>query len=98
MATPRPRLNSAEIQKMLNAEGRYSGVRDDLTDRMERALSYAESNAPVLTGNFRAGLKLRQDTTDRAVVRLVGTAPHTHLVETRTGLLARALDEAGGES
>ncbi|WP_052337068.1 HK97 gp10 family phage protein [Nocardioides alkalitolerans] len=90
-------MNSAEIQRMLNGEGRYSGVREDLTARMEKALAYADANAPVKTGNFKDGLELRQDTTDRAVVRLVGTAPHSHLVETQSGILARALDEAGGE-
>lgn len=93
----RVQMNSAEIQKMLNGEGRYSGVRDDLTARMERALDYAVTNAPEKTGNFKDGLELRQDTTDRAVVRLVGTAPHSHLVETQSGILARALDEATGE-
>lgn len=82
------KLSSAGIEELLNS----AAVRADLTDRAERVLSAARSSAPVKTGNYRDGLGLRQDTTDRAVVRVVASAPHSHLVEADTGNLARALD------
>lgn len=84
------KLASAGIEELLNS----SGVRADLTGRMERVLAAARANARVKTGNYRNGLQIRQDTTDRVAVRVVGTAPHSHLVEADTGNLARALDAA----
>lgn len=86
-------LNSDGIVELLNSDD----VRDDLTSRMERALSSAQSSAPVETGAYRDGLKIRQDTTDRVAVRLEGTAEHSRIVEARLGILARALDAAGGD-
>lgn len=65
-----------------------------LTERAERVLAAAQSSAPVETGRYKAGLGVQQDTTDRAVARVVGTAPHSHIVEANTGNLARALDAA----
>lgn len=88
MASTRVKLNSAGIQKLLES----GEVRRDLTERAERVLSAAESLAPVVSGNYRDGLAIIQDTTDRAVVRVAGTAPHSHLVEANHGVLARALD------
>lgn len=93
MARTKIQLNSRGMASLLKDEG----VRDDLTRRMERALSQARSTAPVRTGNYRDGLRLIQSTTDRVAVRLAGTAPHSHLVEARTGNLAKALDAAGGD-
>jgi hypothetical protein len=89
MAT-RVKLNHGGVGELLKS----AGVRDDLTSRMEGVLSAAKANAPVVTGNYRDGLEIRQDTTDRVAVRVVGTAPHSHLVEADTGNLARALDAA----
>lgn len=73
------------------------GVRRELRRRAEQVAAAARASAPVRTGNYRAGIKVVDDTTDRAVVRVGSTAPHAHLVEARTGNLARALDAAGGE-
>lgn len=73
-----------------------AGIRSDLTTRMERVASTAKVNAPVDTGDYRDRIEVVQDTTDRVVVRVVGRAPHSRLVESRTGNLARALDSAGG--
>lgn len=84
------KLNHGGMDALLKS----SEVRAELTRRAEAVLSAAQANAPVLTGNYRAGLEIHQDTTDRAVVRVVGTAPHSHLVEADTGNLARALDAA----
>ena len=92
MAKVKVKLNSPGMKSLLND----AGVRADLTTRMERVLATAKANAPVKSGNYRDGLELVQDSTDRAAVRVVGRAPHSHLVESRTGNLARALDSAGG--
>jgi len=92
MAKVKVKLNSPGMKSLLND----ADVRDELTTRMERALATAKANAPVQTGNYRDGLELVQDSTDRVVVRVVGRAPHSHLVESRTGNLAKALDAAGG--
>jgi hypothetical protein len=75
---------------MLNS----SATRAMLTAKAENVLAAAQAAAPVVTGNYRDGLGIVQDTTDRAVVRVVGTAPHSHLVEADTGNLARSLDSA----
>lgn len=89
----RVKLKSSGVKELLNNRS----TRDMLTERAEAVLETARANAPVgPTGNYRDGLTLQQDTTDRAVVRVVGTAPHSHLVEANTGNLARALDSAGG--
>lgn len=92
MARARIKLDSAGIQRLLES----GEVRKDLTDRAERVLAAAQASAPVVSGDYLDGLGIVQDTTDRAVVRVVGTAPHSHLVEANTGNLARALDSAGG--
>lgn len=97
MATPRIRINRAEKRRMLNAEGRYSGVETMLVQRMQSVLAKAQANAPVKTGAYYDGLEIRVDRTDRVAVRVAATAPHSHLVEARHGVLARALDEAGGD-
>ena len=72
------------------------GVRAELTRKAEAVLSAARASAPVASGEYAGSLHIKQDTTDRVAVRVVGTAPHSHLVEADTGNLARALDAAGG--
>jgi hypothetical protein len=85
-------LNHAGIAEMLKS----AEVRAELTNRGERLLSKARAEAPVKTGAYRDGLHLVQVTTDRAVVRVVGGTDHDVLVEAKHGILARALDAAGG--
>lgn len=92
MAAAKVKLNGRTMAQLLKSDD----VRDALTARAQRVLSSAQSDAPVKTGTYKAGLEIIQDTTDRAVVRVAGTAPHSHLVEARHGVLARALDAAGG--
>lgn len=88
----RTKLISAGIDALLNS----ADVRASLTARAERVLAAAQASAPVVTGGYRDGLEIVQDSTDRVAVRVVGTTPHSHLVEADTGNLARALDAAGG--
>lgn len=89
----RVKLNSAGIQALLES----GEVRADLTDRAARVLSAAQSSAPYdptrTSGeHYRDSLHIVQDTTDRAVVRVVAGAAHGYVVEANTGTLARALD------
>lgn len=85
-------MNRRGIERLLKSDK----IRDDLTNRAERVLDRAEADAPVVTGTYKESLHIEQDTTDRAVVRVVADAPHAHLVEADTGNLSRALDAAGG--
>lgn len=93
MARTRVELNSAAIQKMLDGG---NGIREDLQQRAQAVLAQAESIAPVKTGNYRDGLQVVEEHTDRVVFRVGSKAPHAHLVEAQSGVMAKALDAAGG--
>lgn len=86
----RIKLNHGGMAALLKS----SGVRADLTSRMNRALSAARGSAPVATGAYRDGLHIVQATTDRAVVRLAGGTDHDLIVEANHGVLSKALDSA----
>jgi len=86
----RVKLNHGGMAALLKSDE----VRAMLTGKAEAVLASAQASAPVVTGNYRASLEIAQDTTDRAVVRVVARAPHSHLVEANHGTLARALDAA----
>lgn len=86
------KLNSAGIEAVLKS----SGVREFITERAERVLSAADADPHDDTGDYEAGLHIEQDTTDRAVVRVVSGDFKGHILEARYGILARALDAAGG--
>jgi hypothetical protein len=90
MASAKIKLNSRGIADLLKS----SGVRSMLTERAEQVLAAAQASAPVVSGEYRSGLHLIQDTTDRAVVRVSGSSDHDNVVEANTGNLARALDSA----
>lgn len=92
MASPRVKLDSRGVREILTS----AGVRADLRSRGERVASAARASAPVKTGNYRDRIDVWDATTDRAVVRVGSRAPHAHLVEARTGTMARALNAAGG--
>lgn len=91
MAT-RTKLNSRGMAALLKS----GEVRSFVTERAERVLAAARDAAPVASGEYRDGLYLEQDTTDRAVVRVKSEVPYGLVVEANTGNLARALDSAGG--
>lgn len=86
------------IEVKMNRKGmgallKSADVRRELTERAERVLAAAKSNAPVgPTGDYKAGLHIEQHTTDRAVVRVAGSTNYDWFVEANTGNLARALD------
>lgn len=84
------RLNSRGMKELLAS----SEVGDFLEEKMLRALSTAQSNAPVDTGAYRSSLHIERTHTDRVVVRVVSDVDHAMWVEAETGNLARALDAA----
>lgn len=86
------RLNSAAMEALLKS----ANVRAELTRRAGPVLAAAQAGAPVDEGDYKGGLHITQDTTDRAVVRVVSGDWKGHIIEARTGNLARALDAAGG--
>lgn len=87
------RLNSAGVAAMLGS----AGTSAMLAARAEAALSAARASAPVKSGAYRDSLDVQVDTSgDRARARVVASAPHAMVVEASRGVLARALDAAGG--
>lgn len=92
MAKPQVVMDSAGAKVLLNDPG----VRAFLAAQADRVFAAAVASAPVESGNYRDGIRRVSATTDRAVERVVATAPHSHLVEARTGNLARAMSAAGG--
>lgn len=81
------RLNSAGMRELLN-EGEIRGL---LTSLAGVVLSRAQAGAPVDTGEYRASLRIIQDTTDRVAVRVGSTDDKAMVIESRTGNLARAI-------
>lgn len=93
MARTRTTFNDRGMRQLL----RDKGIVRDLTTRMERVLSTAKANAPVLTGAYRDGLHMEQvKHPSRVVVRVVGDTDHDLIVEANTGNLGRSLDQAKG--
>jgi len=68
-----------------------NGVRGLLTTLAGDVLARAQAGAPVDTGEYRASLRIIQDTTDRAVVRVGSNDDKAMVIEARTGNLARAV-------
>lgn len=91
MARP-VKLNSRGMAALLKS----GGVRSFVTERAERVLAAAQADPHDDTGAYEAGLHIEQDTTDRAVVRVVSGDRKGHILEANYGILSRALDSAGG--
>ena len=92
MPKPKVVLDHGGMRALLNDPG----VRAELHARAERVAAQARSTAPVDTGDYRDGIAVWDDTTDRAVVRVGSRDRKAPLVEAKTGNMARALDAAGG--
>lgn len=92
MVSARIKLNSSGMGELLKS----SDVRAFVTERAEKVLSAAQSDPHDDTGAYEASLHIEQDTTDRAVTRVVASVPHAFVVEANFGVLSRALDSAGG--
>lgn len=66
-------------------------------DAARKALARAQADAPVDSGDYRAGLHLEEvRLRDRVAVRVVGDDGKTMFVESKTGNLARSLNAARG--
>lgn len=91
MARPVIKIDRGGVAELLNDPG----VRRFLAGIADRVESAAQAGAPVDSGEYRDSIRRVSATTDRAVERVVATAPHAALVEARTGNLARALGSAG---
>lgn len=94
MARPKVTLDRGGVRELLSS----AGVRGALGVQADAVREAAVRSAPVATGEYRDGIERASVTTDRAVERVVATAPHSNLVEARTGNLARALGAVGGAS
>lgn len=92
MAKTRVELLSPGMSALLKS----SEVRRELTKRAERVLSAAQADPHDDSGAYEDGLHIEQDTTDRAVVRVVSGDWKGHIMEANFGVLSRALDAAGG--
>lgn len=91
MARTTVTLSTRGVQEILQS----AGVRAHLASLARQVESAAIASAPVKTGNYKESIHVESATTDRAVERVVASAPHAHLVEARTGNLARALGSVG---
>lgn len=87
MAGVRIKLDSRGMGAVLKSDE----MRPPLRAVAERWAETARSTAPVDTGEYRDSIKVISATTDRAVERVITTAPHGLLVETKTGNLKRAM-------
>lgn len=90
MARTRVRLISRGMSQLLKDDG----VGAFVAHVAERVADNARASAPVKTGRYRDSIRVVRGTTDRAVARVVASAPHAMLVESRTGNLARAMESA----
>lgn len=88
----RVKLNSPGMAALLKS----GEVRAFVAERAERVLAAAQADPHDDTGAYEAGLHIEQDTTDRAVVRVVSGDRKGHILEANYGILSRALDSAGG--
>lgn len=79
-------------QKYFDEIMRSAGVKSLQLDVGREALGRAKATAPVKTGGYRDGLRLRWvPHRYRDTLILEGTDPRTLLVESQTGHLARTL-------
>lgn len=69
---------------------------ENLVDQVgERALAKARADAPVDSGEYRNGLHIEHhESRFRRTTRVVGSDPKTLLIESKRGVLARALKAA----
>lgn len=86
------KLDSAAIAQLLKSDE----VRAALLPAAERVLAAAQADPHDDTYDYENSLHIVQDTTDRAVVRVVASDWKAAILEAEHGILARALDAAGG--
>jgi hypothetical protein len=94
MAKTTVRWNSATAQRLLDGAG---GVRELLRARAERVLAAAKADPHDETYAYENSLHIEEDHTDRLVLRVVASDKKSPILEARYGILAKALDAAGGD-
>lgn len=87
MAKTKIVLDSRGMRAVLSS----TAIRAALRDEAQPMLAEFQRRAPVETGAYRDSGKIVDATTDRAVVRVVVTDRKAMLIESRLGVLARAL-------
>lgn len=83
-------------QPFFDSAMRLPGVKALQEEAGERALAKARADAPVNSGGYKKGLRLRwvkHHYRDTLIVE--GTDPKTLLIEAKTGNLARSLKSVG---
>ncbi|NUR79981.1 MAG: hypothetical protein HOQ21_05995 [Dermatophilaceae bacterium] len=88
------KLNHSAVQDLLNGG---SGIDAFLRAKAEAVLKAAQADPHDDTGAYEAGLHIEEGHTDRLVVRVVSGDWKGHILEAKYGILARALDAAGGD-
>ncbi len=85
------KFNEKFFQKLMDS----AEVRSLTVAAAQKALATAQANAPVDTGEYKAGLQVKVEKhRDRTVAIVEGTDPKTLLVESKTGNLKKALRAA----
>lgn len=84
------KLNHEGIGELLKSRA----IREVTTGKAEKVLAAAVADPHDDTFDYENGLEIRQDTTDRAVTRVVATDWKSAILEAKYGILNRALDAA----
>lgn len=80
--------------KFFEGIGKSAGVTQMCRDVADKVNAAAKASAPVDEGDYRDGLHVEVKTVDkRNVALVVGSDPKTMLIESKTGNLARALNQ-----
>jgi hypothetical protein len=75
--------------------GRSAGVVGVVMEATERVAGIARADAPVDSGQYRAGIDTKLKFQDRAVGLVVSSDPKTMILEAKHGVLVRAVKKAG---
>lgn len=75
------------VEEILNS----SATRALLDSPAEAVAARMRANAPVATGALAASIHVEDDTTDRAVKRVMADVPYAMVVEADTGFASRSI-------
>lgn len=93
MARSKVVLNKAGMRELLNS----AGVVAALEARARPVLAAAQADPHDASGDYERGLQIQTQTgRTRARVKVVSTDYKGHILESKYGILSRALDAAGG--
>lgn len=75
------------VEEILNS----AATRALLQGPAEEIAARVRANAPVATGALVGSIRVEDDTTDRAVKRVVADVPYAMVVEANTGFASRSI-------